>query len=556
MRTWVLTLIGAAVFAQNLPPGAPEPVPGGRITGVVLRDSDGAPLRRARVVLRPLEAGTPAMGADADDKGAFEIRDIPRGTYSLTAQRDGYLETSIFLRGTLRMPPRFSIRAGQVISQVTFRLKSWATLAGKIRFNDGDPAVAVPVQVYREYHVRGRHGFTAVRGAMTDDHGDYRLYDLAPGSYYVAAVYEKAPSTRDFQDQPRVDDSGREIPDDTYATTFYPDTLKLSEAVPVRVGYGGEIGGIDLFLQPVRKATLRGRITDGGTGEALGNATIFLERIDAGNTGTLPLPVRAEFDKESNFTIREVTPGAYQLWADATGEGHRLIGRTFLTVAGEDLNDVNVLALAAREWKGVFRFEGSPDSPEPRSNAAPRVTLEPRSERGAIVEADPGFNSAPFPATVMPDETYDVFVRNLPDNFYVSAVRVNGTDVRGLGLTGSMASGVPFEIVLDARGGRLDGRVFGPNGDMWSGASVVLIPESPADHLQSYRETAADEYGMFRMVGVAPGSYTLVAWLDDPPCDVYDPNGLDDCRSTGMAVTVAANSQQTIALDMKALRTQ
>ena len=227
-----------------------------------------------------------------------------------------------------------------------------------------------------------------------------------------------------------------------------------------------------------------------------------------------------------------------------------------LTVAGQDLGDVNVLAQAAREWQGVFRFEGAPDSADQRLNAAPRVTLEPRSERGAMVEADPGFNSAPFPVTVMPDETYDVFVRNLPGNFYVSAVRVNGTDVRALGLTGSMASGVPFEIVLDARGGRLDGRVFGPNGDMWSGASVVLIPESPADHLQSYRETAADEYGMFRIAGIAPGNYTLVAWLDDPPCDVYDPNGLDDCRSTGMAVTVAANSQQTIALDMKALRTQ
>jgi hypothetical protein len=104
----------------------------------------------------------------------------------------------------MRMPPRFSIGAGQSISQVTFRLKPWATLAGRIRFNDGDPAVAVPVQLYREYHLRGRHGFTAVRGAMTDDHGDYRLYDLAPGSYYVAAVYEKAPSTREYRDQPRV----------------------------------------------------------------------------------------------------------------------------------------------------------------------------------------------------------------------------------------------------------------------------------------------------------------------------------------------------------------
>ena len=148
-----------------------------------MRDSDGAPLRRARVTLRPLEAGTPALASDADDKGAFEIRDIPRGTYSLTAQRDGYLDTSIFLRGTLRMPPRFSIDCRSDDFRVTFRLKPWATLAGKIRFNDGDPAVAVPVQIYREYHLRGRHGFTAV--AKRGDRRSWRLPRLRSGARIV-----------------------------------------------------------------------------------------------------------------------------------------------------------------------------------------------------------------------------------------------------------------------------------------------------------------------------------------------------------------------------------
>jgi hypothetical protein len=265
-----------------------------------------------------------------------------------------------------------------------------------------------------------------------------------------------------------------------------------------------------------------GRVTDGTSGLALSTATIVLERRlvenGAGNTGTLPLPVRAEFDKESNFTIRAVTPGSYQLWADGTAEG--------------------------REWKGVFRIEGSSDQ---ASRAAPRVTLEPRSERGAIAEAAPRFNAEPFPVTRMPDETYDVFVRNLPDTFFVSAVRVNGTDMRALGIYGAMARSLPFEIVLDSRGGRLDGRVYGPNGGVWSGASLVLIPDSPADHLQSYRQTAADEYGIFQIPGIPPGRYTLVAWLDNP-------DGLEGCRTSGTTVTVAANSWQTVALNVKTLR--
>jgi hypothetical protein len=345
------------------------------------------------------------------------------------------------------------------------------------------------------------------------------------------------------------------MPSDTYATTFYPGTFKLNEAVPVRVGAGSEIGGIDMFLQPTRKSSVRGRITDGTSGLALSTATIFLERLlvenGAGNSGTLPLPVRAEFDKESNFTIRAVTPGSYQVWADGTAEGHRLVGRTFLTVAGQDVDEVNLLALPAREWKGVFRIEGSSDQ---TSKASPRVTLEPRSERGAIAEAAPRFNAEPFPVTLMPEETYDVFVRNLPDNFYVSEVRVNGTDMRALGISGAMAGSLPFEIVLDSRGGRLDGRVYGPNGEVWSGASLVLIPDSPSDHLQSYRQTAADEYGIFQIPGIPPGRYTLVAWLDEPACDVYDPDGLEGCRVSGTTVTVAANSRQTVALNVKALR--
>jgi hypothetical protein len=211
MRIWLIAWLGAAVFGQN------ALQPGGRIAGVVLRDSDGAPLRRARVVLRPLEAGTPALGADANDKGAFEIRNIPRGTYSLTAQRDGYLETSIFLRGTLRMPQRFFIGPGQMISGVTFRLKPWATLAGKIlvqrrRSRGGRSGAALPrVSPARapRIHRRPQHGKPTIMETTGST-------ILRQGSYYVAGVYERAP-TREVEDQAPTDDAGRETPGETYA---------------------------------------------------------------------------------------------------------------------------------------------------------------------------------------------------------------------------------------------------------------------------------------------------------------------------------------------------
>ena len=84
----------------------------------------------------------------------------------------------------------------------------------------------------------------------------------------------------------------------------------------------------------------------------------------------------------------------------------------------------------------------------------------------------------------------------------LSMVRVNGGDVRANGLAGSMASNVLLELVVDSRGGRVSGLVLGPDGNVWSGASPMLIPDPPQGRLQSYRETAANEFGQFQIRGI------------------------------------------------------
>jgi hypothetical protein len=72
----------------------------------------------------------------------------------------------------------------------------------------------------------------------------------------------------------------------------------------------------------------------------------------------------------------------------------------------------------------------------------------------------------------------------------------------------------------------------------------VLIPDPPNGRLQAYREGSADEYARFQIGGAAPGKYILVAWLDDPPCDLNDPEALDAYRATGMPVTVVPAAQE------------
>ena len=519
----------------------------------MLNDSTGEPLRRARVVLHPLEAGLTSTGTEADDEGHFLLRGIPKGTYNLTAERDGFLTSAQPLTGGLRMPPAFELKSGQQISSITFRLRPWAVLSGRIRYDDGEFGVGVRVQVYRTDHIRGRSAYSLAATTAANDRGEYRIYGLVPGAYLVAASND-APTPANFREQPTVDAQGRELPAMGYMTTFYPNTELMSQAVPIRLNYGQELGGIDLFLRQARKVTLSGRVIDGITGETLAGANITLERVDASGNGTMPTNSVASFDHDGNFSIPSVSPGSYAVFVKGAGDAGTtvLTGHTILAVGSDDVTGLNLIATPSKSWTGRIVTEGPGVFPP---NAAPRISLEPRSMDAQVCSANPkrdaDSGAFEFACDVSRDETYDVFAENLPGDYYLSAVRVGGADVRSFGLPGSIASGTPFEVVLDSRGGRVSGAVAGPDNVLWGGATLMLIPDPAQRRLQDYRFVYADANGRFLFHGVAPGSYTLVAWLDEAPCDVYDPGGLDRCRAAGTPVTVSAGIEQNLLLTMR-----
>src|SRR3984957_3280652 len=151
------------------------------IEGTVLNDRTGLPLPRAHVVLLPAQAGLSPVAVDADEKGAFAIRDIASGRYSMSASRDGYLTTSVGWMDAVRMQQTFAIGTKEVIAGLTFRLRPFAVMAGRVTFEDGEPAMNIRVETYREYRNHLRHGYALAGSAVTNDRGEYRLFGLHPG---------------------------------------------------------------------------------------------------------------------------------------------------------------------------------------------------------------------------------------------------------------------------------------------------------------------------------------------------------------------------------------
>jgi hypothetical protein len=534
MGRWVVAgLVAIRVYAQT--PVAPANPQVNSIEGTVLNDRTGQPLPRAHVSLLPAQAGLSAVAVDADEKGGFAIRAFEAGRYSLSAARDGYLTTSICWLGNVRMQPTFAIGSKETVTGLTFRLRPFAVMAGRISFEDGEPAMNIRVEAYREFRNHLRHGYALADRAPPHDRGEYRLFGLQPGSYIVAATERPTAASEQVRETQAL----------RYTTTFYPNSTKLGEAAPVLLDYGQESSGIDVSLKRVKKVKLHGHVISGLTGDAVSSATIAMQRVDAHNTASIAVSVPVTFDNDHRFEIRDVPPESYIIWAESADGGTALTGHAPLTVGTADIDNVELTILGPRPGSAVLVDGGV------RLDDA-RLRFEPRNERGKVVEASKVAGVDGFHFSLVGDDLYDLFVTNLPNDFYLSAVRVNGQDMMMTGIEGAAATPErPFEVVLDPHGGRVSGRVLGSDDSLWSRASVALIPDPPKGRVQAYREGAADENGLFLLRGVGPGKYVLVAWLDEPPCDYYDPDGLANCRSMGMSVEVEEAGEQNMELRMK-----
>ena len=223
-----LLLLQFSLGAQQLPFGAPPPqAPKGSITGTVVKGTTGDPLARVQVsVTRVGAAPNPATldttatpgGRDAapappqqgqatasvqvaqaqqpvilptvatDDHGNFVIKDVPAGSYRVFAVRNGYSRQEFGARSVGRPGTVINVRAGQTVPDISFRLTPAATVAGRVIDINGDPLAGVSVQALRStYDATGKRQLQAVGVAKTNDLGEYRLYWMNPGRYYINA---------------------------------------------------------------------------------------------------------------------------------------------------------------------------------------------------------------------------------------------------------------------------------------------------------------------------------------------------------------------------------
>jgi hypothetical protein len=148
----------------------------------------------------------------------------------------------------------------------------------------------------------------------------------------------------------------------------------------------------------------------------------------------------------------------------------------------------------------------------------------------------------------MPGETYDLFLSNAPPGLYVESARTGSLDVLANGIPDAGEAPIALEVTLGTRGAEVLGGVTLDGTHAAVGATVLLAPDPLAGRLQSLQLTSSDEYGRFMFQGVAPGSYLLLSWLDEPACDFYNPRAQEDCRRLAVTLTVDEGGRHESAL--------
>ncbi len=564
------------------------------ISGYVIAADTGRPLKRARVVASSTELGArgrqaaaavlgalgggrgqggrlpevlqPGSGpgaallaalrvvqaAQTDDQGRYSITGLPAGRYVVSASKTGFVTVNFGQRRPLRPGTPIELADGQQVERVNFALPRGGVITGHVLDEDGEPLARASVTVWRYQYQGGERRLVAAGSDQTDDRGEYRVYGLPPGEYYVSAVVRLLPRPVDRLRQ-LAGEPPPGVEEDTlgYAPTYYPGVTTAAQATPLALELGQEAANVDFPLQLVKLARVSGVIF-GSDGTPLAGGVVLLVPDEGGAVRADTITGRARAD--GSFTIDNVPPGRYTLFARSRPERGAPPDYAVLSVvvAGADLSHLSVALMPGATVSGSITFDPNATT-TPRSLAGFRVTV-PALDPLPVAGTQPARvnDDGTFTVTGIPPGRHAIRAPSPPSPWTLQAVVVDGRDVTDEAIdvrAGQRVTGV--QVIFTDRVTELTGSVRDERGDPVLGFTVVAFSTDPATwRAQSRRIQAVqpDQTGVFRLRGLPPGSYYLAATDDVEPGEWFDAEFLQEAQKRAVRVTLAEG--QTTAQDL------
>jgi hypothetical protein len=429
-----------------------------------------------------------------------------------------------------------------------------ATVNGRVRDANGQPIPNLNVAAYQVGYRDGRETLSVVTSKMTDDRGEYRIFWVAPGEYYVAA----APNVDRLALAAAVVAAGRSLPprQESLPRTFYPSAADARSASHLTIAEGAEVTGIDITVSPAATVKVTGRIVNSISppGARVTNFFLLPRESDAlSDLAAAPFPNSSTAPGE--FEIRGVSPGSYDLVATAPdANGRQYPGRTVIEVGARDLEGVILSIHPGVEVKARILVDGQLMA----ASGGRGLRVQLRSKEVYPAPFDTYVSSVAiideagicvFPS--VPEGSYSVTVAGVPNNSYVADIREGGRSIYDSGLSVSNRAPGPIDVLVNSGAQSVRGIVRDAEGKPVPTATVVVVPPvARRQNAMLYRTYRTNLNGEFLLNNVAPGDYKLFAWESLPNTAYLNPAFMARYESLGQTVSITAGGNLSFELKL------
>jgi hypothetical protein len=538
---------------------APKP-PAGRITGRVVAADSGRPVKRARVFVSATELPG-GRGLLTDDNGVFDFSELPAGRYSVTVSKSGFVSLSYGQRRPLQAGTPLQLAEDQQLKGIQFQLPRGSVISGRVLDEDGDAMPGVMVRVMRYQYQQGERRLTPAGTAQTDDRGQYRVWGLMPGDYYVNAVmrggnfgnFGGGAGPGGFGGRgggPALSRAGGAGDQDqtNYAPTYYPGVPSVTEAKPIAVGLSQEVLDINFGMQLVKIARIAGHVANpDGTMVTSGNVNLVPESAP-GRGAQLGVNFGGRIQWDGAFTIANVPPGRYVLRARADDSETPLFAMQPISVNGEDVADLSVVLSAGASVAGTVTFlPGQTPPPDPtqiRLSAPSTDQSDFGQQRNARVDKDGRFALDGVSAG-----SHLIRAAGNMRGWILKSVTIGGRDVTDTPV--ALRSGETLGnvvVVFTDRLNEVKGTVTDESGAAVPDFTVLAFPTDSTLWRPQARQIMTarpDQTGQYRIRGLPPGEYYLATVDPTEQGEWFEPAYLDDHRANAARVTLGDGDVRT-----------
>ena len=558
--------------------------PTGRITGRVLTADSGRPVKRARVFINAAETG--GRGLLTDDTGVFDFAELPAGRYSLSVSKSGFISLSYGQRRPLQAGTPLQLSDGQQLKGIEFRLPRGGVISGRLLDEEGEPVVGAGVRVLRYQYQQGDRRLAPAGNGQTDDRGQFRVWGLMPGEYYINALTRGGGpggfigpggggplgggigpgggpgggfgsggrggrgggpgfgGGAGFGNGPAIDDQDQM----NYAPTYYPGVTSVDEARPITVGISQEVSDVNFNLLLVRTSRITGHVAN-PDGSAAWSGNVNLSAEGAGRGGQIGMNYGARIQWDGAFSLANVPPGRYVLRARAGDDNDAsLYAAQPLSVNGIDLSDITVVLTTGGTISGTVTFlPGGSTPPDPTQF---RVTA-PSVDQSAF---------GPQPnARLDKDGTFTL--SGVPAGLHLlrPAGNARGWILKSVAVGARDVTDTPFEVrsgqtlanvslVFTDQQNEISGTLTSPDGTPMADYTVLAFPTDSSLWKPQARQIMTarpDQTGKYRIRGLPPGDYYLVTVDPAEQGEWFEPAYLDEHRAGAAKLTLGDSDVKT-----------